>query len=112
MIARVVRFQVAQDKLDKNIQTFRESVVPAAKLQKGYRSGYLLVDRKTGNCISIAFWDREEDAIADEKSGQYQKRVDLGKKYYAATPVRELYELAFQDYGMSLKDFEYYYGNQ
>lgn len=112
MIARVAKFQVAQDKLDKNIQAFKESVIPAAKLQKGYRSGYLLADRKTGNCISIAFWDSEEDAIADEESGQYQKRVDVGKKYYAVPPVSEIYELAFQDYGLSRKDFVYYYGNR
>ena len=67
------------------------------KLQKGYRSGYLLTDRKTGKCISIAFWDSEEAAIADEQSGHYQQRRDIGKHLFTAPPVRELYEVVAQD---------------
>jgi heme-degrading monooxygenase HmoA len=97
MIARVTRFQVNVDKLDESIKAFKESVIPAVKLQKGYRSGYLLADHKTGKCISIAFWDSEKDAIADEQSGHYRKRVDIGKNRHTAPPVRELYEVAVQD---------------
>jgi heme-degrading monooxygenase HmoA len=96
MIARVTSYQVSLDKLDEDVKAFRESVIPAAKLQKGYRSGYLLTDRKTGKCVSIGFWDSEEDAIADEKSGQYQRRVDIGKNHFMAPPVRELYEVVVQ----------------
>ena len=97
MIARVTRFEVDVDQVEESIRAFKESVIPAVKLQKGYRSGYLLTDRKTGKCISIAFWDSEKDAIADEQSGQYQKRVDIGKDRHIAPPVRELYEVAIQD---------------
>ena len=94
MIARVTRIQVASDKVDETIKSFKEGVIPAAKLQKGFRSAYLLTDRKTGKCISIAFWDSEKNAIADEQSGQYQRRVDMVKNLYTAPPVRELYEVA------------------
>jgi len=97
MIARVTRFEVNADKVEESIKAFEESVIPAVKMQKGYRSGYLLTDRKTGKCISIAFWDSEKDAIADEQSGQYQKRVDIGKHRHKAPPIRELYEVAVQD---------------
>ena len=93
MIARVNTFQVASDKVDETIKSFKEDVFPAVKLQKGYRSGYLLTDRKTGKCISIGFWDGEKDAVADEQSGAYQKRVDTGKNLYTALPVRELYDV-------------------
>ena len=97
MIARVTRFQVNVDKVDESVKTFKKEVIPAVKLQKGYRSGYLLTDRKTGKCISIAFWDSEKDAIADEQSGHYQKRVDIGKNRHTTTQVRELYEVVVQD---------------
>jgi len=97
MIARVTRFQVNVDKVDESIKAFKEGVIPAVKLQKGYRSGYLLTDRKTGKCISIAFWDSEKDAIDDEQSGHYQKRVDIGKNRHTAPPVRELYDVAIQN---------------
>jgi heme-degrading monooxygenase HmoA len=97
MIARVGRFQVNIDKLDEVKKVFKEGVIPAAKLRKGYRSGYLLIDRKTGKCISIALWDSEEDAITDEQSGHFQERVNLGKELFTAPPVRELYEVALKD---------------
>ena len=96
MIARVTRFDVNADKVEESIKAFEESVIPAVKMQKGYWSGYLLTDRKTGKCISIAFWDSEEDAIADEQSGHFQERVDKGKHLFTAQPVRELYEVVVQ----------------
>ncbi len=97
MIARVARFQIYVDKLEEAKKAFEGGVIPAVKLQKGYRSGYLLANRKTGKCISIAFWDSEEDAIADEKSGHYQQRVSMGKEFIRTPPVRELYEVIVKD---------------
>jgi heme-degrading monooxygenase HmoA len=97
MIARVTTCQTTSDKLDEVVRSFKENVIPEAKLQKGYRSGYLLTDRKTGKVISIGFWDSEKNAIADEQSGQYQRRVDTGKNLFTAPPVRELYEVSLQD---------------
>ena len=97
MIARVTRFQVNVDKLDETRKAFEEGVIPAVKLRKGYQSGYLLTDRKTGKCVSIAFWDSEEDAITDEQSGHYQERVDMGRHLFTVPPVRELYEVVVQD---------------
>ena len=97
MIARVTTCQTTSDKLDEVVRSFKENVIPGAKLQKGYQSGYLLTDRKTGKVISIGFWDSEKNAIADEQSGEYQRRVDTSKNLFTSSPVRELYELSIQD---------------
>jgi hypothetical protein len=35
------------NKIDEAIKLYRDSVVPAAKSQKGYRGIYLFTDRKT-----------------------------------------------------------------
>jgi heme-degrading monooxygenase HmoA len=93
MIARITRWQIAPEKLDNGIKVFKERTLPLAKKQKGYQNGYLLVDRKTGKCVTVAFWNSEKDAIADEQSGEYQKRMDSGKESPIAPPVRELYEV-------------------
>ena len=93
MIARVAKWQTKLDKIDEGLKSWKEGVVPTAKLRKGFRSGYLLIDRKTGESISIGFWDSEKDAIDDERSGQYQKRVDIGKSIYKVPPVQKLYEV-------------------
>ncbi len=96
MFARLTIVQVKSDKLDETIKIFEESVVPAAKSQKGFRGGYLLTDRKTGKGISITLWDNEEDAIANEQTGYYQEQVSKFKDCFAALPVREGYEVSLQ----------------
>jgi len=96
MFARLTIFQVKSDKIDEAIKIYEESVIPAAKPQKGFRGAYLLSDRKTGKGISISLWDSEDDAIANEQSGYYQEQVSKFKDILAAPPVREGYEVSLQ----------------
>ena len=79
MIGRVTTCQTTLDRLDDVIKSFKEGDIPAAKLQQGFRDYYLLTDHQTGKFISISFLDSEKDIIADERSGQYQRRVYLRK---------------------------------
>lgn len=95
--ARVTITQGKIDMVDESIKLYAESVVPAAKLQKGYRGILLLTNRETGKSISISFWDSEEDAIANEKSGYYQEQVDKFKELFTAPAVREGYEVTVKD---------------
>jgi len=97
MFARMTGVQVKVDKVDEVIKIFNEGVVPAAKKQKGYQGVYLLVDRKTGKGISIAAWETEADAIANEESGYYKEQVAKFKDIFTAPPVREGYEVAVSD---------------
>ena len=96
MFARLTIVQVKSDKLDEAIKIFRDSVIPAAKSQKGFRGGYLITDRKTGKGISMALWDSEEDAIANEQSGYYQEQLGKFKDILTAPAVREGYEVSVQ----------------
>ncbi len=96
MFARLTIVPVKMDKLDETIKIFEESVIPAAKSQKGYRRGYLLTDRKTGKGIALTLWDREEDAITNEQSGYYQEQLGKFKGFFTAPPVREGYEVSIQ----------------
>ena len=96
MFARLTIVQVKVDKLDETIKIFEDSVVPAAKSQKGSRGAYLLTDRKTGKGISMTLWDSEEDAIADEQSGQFQERTSWFQDFFTAPPVRDGYDVNAQ----------------
>ncbi len=96
MFARVTMVQVDLNKFDETIGIFRDSVIPAAKSQKGYQSAYLLTDRKTGKGISITLWGSEEDANANEQSGYYQEQLGKFKDSFTAPPVREGYEVSIQ----------------
>ena len=96
MYARVTLVQCNVDKVDEAVNIYKDSVVPAAKSQKGYRSMLLLTDRKTGKGISIACWDTEEDANANEQSGYYQEQLGKFKDVFTAPPVREGYDVNVQ----------------
>jgi len=96
MFARLTIVQMKTDKLDETIKIFEDSVVPAAKSQKGFQGAYLLTDRNTGKGISCTLWDSEEDADANEQSGYYQQQLDKLKDFLTAQPVREGYEVSVQ----------------
>jgi len=95
--ARLTITQSKIESFDEMVKLFSESVVPAAKSQKGYLGILLLTDRTTGKAISIALWESEEDAITNEKSGYYQEQVNKFKDFFTAPPVREGYEVSVKD---------------
>ena len=97
MFARLTIVQVKPDDVDKVIKLYRDTVVPAAKSQKGYKGISLLTDRKTGKGISISLWESEQDAIANDKSGYYQEQVGRFKDYFTKPPVQEGYEVSIQE---------------
>jgi len=66
------------------------------KAQKGSRSIYLLVDRTTGNVVTVAFWDSKEDMMATEESGLTKEWVGKFNEYFIKPPAIERYEVVAQ----------------
>jgi len=97
MIARVTTFQFKSDRMDEALDIFKKSIVPAAKSQKGYKGLHFYMNRKRGSAVAIAFWETEEDAIANEQSHYYQEQLVKLMHLYAKPPTRERYEVVFQD---------------
>ena len=96
MYARVTIVLMQPGKLDEGIRVYRDSVVPAAKQQKGFKGIYLLTDRNTSKSISIALWQTEADMKAGESSGYFQQQLAKFKDIFGAPPVREQYEVSVQ----------------
>ena len=95
MYARVTSVQVSPDKVDEAIRLWRDSVMPAAKQQKGFKSGRLLVDRKTGKAVSIGLWGMEADVQATGEGSAYmQEQLAKFASLFTAPPVIEHYEVA------------------
>lgn len=93
MFARLTTAQIKVKRIDEFIKLYEESVVPAAKAQKGYCGAYLFVDRETGNGVAISLWDKEEDALANEQNLYYQEQVAKFITFYKKNPIREGYEV-------------------
>jgi heme-degrading monooxygenase HmoA len=97
MFVRLTTTRISVDRIEEFVKRYKESVIPAARLQKGYRGVYVLVDRKTGDGTVIALWESEEDAIANEKNRFYQEQLEKFITFYKKPPIREGYEVVFQD---------------
>ena len=97
MFARLTIGQIKIDRIDEFIKGFEESVIPAAKSQKGYCGAYLLMDHKAGKAISISLWDSEENAIANEQNRYYQEQlVKFLELLTTPSYIREGYEVSIQ----------------
>jgi hypothetical protein len=93
MWSRVVTAKIAPSNLDEAIRIWRDSVVPLNKQQKGWVSGRMLVDRKTGKAVVVAIWQTE--AALKATSGPYLKaQFDKFATLFVEPPVEELYEVA------------------
>ena len=93
MHARVVLATAQPGKTDEMIKVGRDSILPAAKKQKGFKSWFMLTNRNTGKGIVIGMWNTEADMAARESSGYYREQVAKLLPLAVAPPTMERYEV-------------------
>jgi heme-degrading monooxygenase HmoA len=96
MYARVTTVQIQPGKMEETIRIYRDSVVPAAKQQQGYKGVLMLADPNTGKGVSITLWETEAEMRAGEASSFYQEQLAKFASVFAAPPTRENYEVSVQ----------------
>ena len=97
MYARATLAQLQPGKVDELVHFLRDNVVPAAQAQQGFKGLLLLTDETTNKGIAIALWETEADIAASESpDGYYTKQLARGAHFFAAPPVREVYEVTLQ----------------
>jgi heme-degrading monooxygenase HmoA len=94
MFARMTIMQVKTEMIDEAIALFKQSVIPDAKKQKGFKGSCLLVDRNLGRGIAVTFWRNEKDAIASEENRYYQEQLVKALNFFTLPPIREGYEVS------------------
>jgi predicted ester cyclase len=94
MNAGVIKSKFKKTDLDKAIKEYKEAALPALATHKGARSAFLLVNRDTGDAISIGLY--EDEAAAKSFAPKAEKVAESLKKYQsdASSAKRELYEVA------------------
>ncbi len=93
MFARCTTMQFKLAFIDQAVDILKNSIVPAAQSQKGFKGLNVYLDRKTGKAVSIAIWESEEDAVANEKSLYYQEQLLKLRHHFANPPIKEGYEV-------------------
>ena len=95
MHARVATVQVQPGKTQEAIDIYKNSVVPAAKEQKGFQGAYLMTDASSGKALSITVWESEADMMAGESSsGYYQEQIGKFGSLFAGPPTLDHYEVS------------------
>jgi heme-degrading monooxygenase HmoA len=94
--ARVLMAGAQAGKTDELIQIGRDSILPVARQQPGFKGMLLLNDRTTGKGVSITLWATEADMQAGETSGYLREQLAKLTDVLATQMVREAYEVALQ----------------
>ena len=95
--ARVTKLHVQADQEDSVIELYNNSVIPAAKQQKGFKGLLNLIDRESGNIMSISLWETEADLLLSESNNYYQDQLAKFRRYMVKNPERLLYEVTAQE---------------
>ena len=96
MYARVSTAELRPGRMDEVIDISRDSVLPAAQQQRGFRSGLWLTDRDANKIMIVSLWETREDMEAGERSGYYREQVGKFGGMLAGEVVREAYEVSIQ----------------
>jgi heme-degrading monooxygenase HmoA len=96
MYVRMTTLSFVRERADEGIRIFDESVVPAARAQKGFRGAYLFADREAGRCVALTFWDDEASAVANEANLYYQEQLVKFMPLFTSPPIREGYEVVVE----------------
>jgi len=97
MYARVTILSAKKGGAAEAVRIYSDSILPAARKQKGYRGSYVLVDWAEDKGITLTLWDSEAAALANEENRYYQEQLVKVMHLFAAPPVREGYEVAVEN---------------
>lgn len=93
MYARVTTFHLNVKSLEEATKVYEDSIIPEAKIQKGFKNAFFLVNRNAGKFVSITIWENLESALNNQKSGYFQKQIDKFEKFMVVKPEVEGYSV-------------------
>jgi|SRR5687768_13953499 heme-degrading monooxygenase HmoA len=85
VIARVMHAQMKKSKLKRAMREWGPRT-SGYKTNKGFHSGYMLVDEKTGEVLSVTLWKSKAALRANERSAYMKKAVGSFNDYFAKKP--------------------------
>ena len=85
---------VKPDKLDEAVDVYRNSIIPAAREERGYKGKLLFVNSADGKAISITMWSTEEDRIAGETGEYLQAQFAKVEDMFSDEPSIEHFDVS------------------
>jgi heme-degrading monooxygenase HmoA len=94
MHARVTTLQMDPGKIDDAIAGLEENDIPMFKDLDGFKGFSLMVDRSSGKCIGLSYWESEDAMKASEESVKDSRARAAETGGASAEPDVERYEVA------------------
>jgi heme-degrading monooxygenase HmoA len=97
MHARVSTAEVQPGRMDEVVAISRDSVLPAARQQRGFGGGLWLTDPDANKVVVATLWGSREDMESGEQSGYYREQIGKLSDLLAGDVVREAYEVSIRE---------------
>jgi heme-degrading monooxygenase HmoA len=92
MHARMTTIRTQPGRLAEAMDIARDSIVPNAKGQRGFKSLLAFVDREDDEIVFVSLWETEDDLETSENSGYYEEQLGRLSSVLAGQAVREAFE--------------------
>ena len=96
MYVRAGTGQIQSGKMREAIDIANDSVVPAAKAQKGFRGIYFMTNAASGNFLALSIWETGADMLASESDGFSRKQFAKIGALMASSPEFDHSELSVE----------------
>ena len=96
MYVRAGTGQIQSGKMREAIDIANDSVVPAAKAQKGFRGIYFMTNAASGNFLALSVWETEADMLASANDGSSREQFAKIGALIAGPPEFDHYELSVE----------------
>ena len=93
--ARVVRANFHASKADEGVKMYEKGLIAESRKQTGFVAAQLLINRTTGQAISVSLWNSEDALSGGEISPYYIGQIFKLIPFVASLPDREQYEVGF-----------------
>ena len=93
MYARVTTFNLDISRRQEAVEIYKNSIIPAAEKQEGFRSACFFVNKNAGKFVSITMWESMDNAVANQKSGYFQDQIDKLSHLQVVVPEIEGFDV-------------------
>lgn len=95
MHARVSTYELALDKLDDGVFSFREAIARIRELA-GFREAFLLVDRENGQAVTITLWE-DSHSMASSRVAASRARSEAARAADGEVKSSGEYEIVLRE---------------
>ena len=96
MYVRAETGHIQSEKMQEAIDITNDSVVPAAKAQKGFRGIYIMTNAASGNFLALSVWETEANMLPSENDGFSREQFAKSGTLMASPPEFDHYELSVE----------------